>query len=170
MGNTPPVIIFNQELVREKLRQKKYDDVCLSGWGHLDEFVNFIITFGILDMLAQLGLTTGHSGIPVCLLAMLAFAKPLFGIRFDDNVKYLFQDHHVMRLLGFNSRHIELGYSKRTREDGSKPILGRPNQLSSLERFLVLGSGGEHSYVCERPFHGLWLPLWHLASGPDGCG
>jgi len=122
MGNTPPVIILNQELVREKLRQKKYDDVCLSSWGHLDEFVSFIVTFGILDMLARLGLSTGHSGIPVCLLAMLAFAKPLFGIKFDDNVKYLFQDHHVMRLLGFNSKHVELGYSKRTREDGSKPI------------------------------------------------
>jgi len=70
-------------------------------------------------MLAQLGLTTGHSGIPFYLLAMLAFIKPLFGIRFDDNIKYLFQDHHVLRLLGFN---IEQGYSRRTRENGSKPI------------------------------------------------
>jgi len=31
-------------------------------------------------MLAQLGLTTGHSGIPFYLLAMLAFVKPFFGI------------------------------------------------------------------------------------------
>ena len=85
MKNTPPIVILNQELVREKLRLKKYDDVCLSGWGHLDEFIHFIISFGILGMLAQLGLTTGHSGVPVSILAMLAFVKPLFGIRFDDN-------------------------------------------------------------------------------------
>lgn len=104
MEKGPQIIILNQEVVREKLRQKKHDDVCLSGWGHLDEFVSFIISFGVLQMVALLGLTTGHSGIPICLLAMLSFAKPLFGIKFDDNIKYLFQDHHVLRLLGFNSR------------------------------------------------------------------
>jgi len=43
--NTPLIVILNQELVREKLRQKKYDDVCLSSWGHLDEFVQFITSF-----------------------------------------------------------------------------------------------------------------------------
>lgn len=122
MKNAPLIVTLNQELVREKLRLKQYDDVCLSGWGHLDEFINFIISFGILGMLAQLGLTTGHSGVPFSILAMLAFAKPLFGIRFDDNVKYLFQDHHVLRLLGFNVKHIESGFSKRTKKDGSKPI------------------------------------------------
>lgn len=75
------VVILDQELVREKLRQKKYDDVSLSSWGHLDEFIQFITSFGLLTMLAQLGLTTGPSCIPVCILAMLAFVKPLFGIR-----------------------------------------------------------------------------------------
>ena len=90
MENAPKIIILNQELVRKKLRQKKYDDVCLSSWGHLDEFIQFITAFGIFTMLAQLGLNTGHSGVPVCLLSMLAFVKPLFGIRFDDNIKYLF--------------------------------------------------------------------------------
>jgi len=75
------VIILDQGLVREKLRQKKYDDVFLSSWGHLDEFIQFITSFGLLTMLAQLGLTTGHSGIPICILAMLAFVKPLFGMR-----------------------------------------------------------------------------------------
>ena len=70
-------------------------------------------------MLAQLGLTTGHSGIPIFLLAMLAFVKPLFGIRFDDNIKYLFQDSHVLRMLGFNLKHIEQGYSKRTTVNGA---------------------------------------------------
>ena len=122
MKSDPKIIIRNQEIVRQKLRQKKYDDVCLSGWGHLDEFVHFIITFGIFTMLTQLGLTTGHSGIPVFLLTMLALAKPLFGLRFDDNLKYLFQDHHVLRQLGFTMEHINKGYSKRTKENGSTPI------------------------------------------------
>ncbi len=130
MKNPAKVILLNQDLVREKLRQKKFDDVSLSSWGNLDEFIHFIISFGIFAMLAQLGLTTGHSGIPVYLLAMLAFVKPLFGIRFDDNIKYLFQDHHVLRLLGFNIKHIEEGYSKRTRENGSKPI--HPNTLRNF--------------------------------------
>ena len=124
------VIVLNQNLVREKLRQKKFDDVCLSSWGHLDEFIQFITSFGLFSMLAQLGLTTGHSGIPFCLMAMLAFVKPLFGIRFDDNIKYLFQDCHVLRLLGFNLKQIEHGYSKRTRENGSKPI--HPKTLSNF--------------------------------------
>ncbi len=130
MEKPTKVILLNQDLVREKLRQKKFDDVSLSSWGNLDEFIHFIISFGIFAMLAQLGLTTGHSGIPVYLLAMLAFVKPLFGIRFDDNIKYLFQDHHVLRLLGFNIKHIEEGYSKRTRENGSKPI--HPNTLRNF--------------------------------------
>ena len=130
MKNTPKIVILNQKLVREKLRQKKYDDVCLSSWGHLDEFIQFITSFGIFSMLAQLGLTTGHSGIPVILLVMLAFVKPLFGIIFDDNIKYLFQDCHVLRLLGFNLEQIEKGYSKRTTANGCKPI--HPNTLRNL--------------------------------------
>ena len=73
-------------------------------------------------MLAQLGFSTGHSGVPVYILAMVAFFKPLFGIRFDDNLKYLFQDHHVMRLCGFNFQEIENGYSERTSKNGKKPI------------------------------------------------
>lgn len=130
MGKTHKTVILNQELVREKLRQKKYDDVCLSSWGRLDEFIQFITSFGIFSMLAQLGLTTGHSGIPVFLLAMLAFAKPLFDIHFDDNIKYLFQDYHVLRLLGFNFKQIENGYSKRTTANGCKPI--HPNTLRNF--------------------------------------
>ncbi len=130
MKNTPKIDILNQKLVREKLRQKKYDYVCLSSWGHLDEFIQFITSFGIFSMLAQLGLTTGHSGIPVILLVMLAFVKPLFGIKFDDNIKYLFQDCHVLRLLGFNLEQIEKGYSKRTTANGCKPI--HPNTLRNL--------------------------------------
>lgn len=122
MEKIPKVVILNQELVREKLRQKKYDDVCLSAWGHFDDFVDFIISFGILGMLTQLGLSTGHSGIPAFMLAMLAFCKPVFGIRFDDNIKYLFRDHHILRVLGFNVQHIKEGYSKRTETGGSKPI------------------------------------------------
>jgi hypothetical protein len=122
MKKSAKIIILNQKLVREKLRQKKYDDVCLSSWGHLDEFICFVTSFGLLTMLTQLGLSTGHSGIPVCILAMLAFLKPVFGIRFDDNLKYLFADHHVIRLTGFNIKQIKEGYSKRTKDGGSKPI------------------------------------------------
>jgi hypothetical protein len=100
MKKPSKVIVLNQDLVREKLRQKKFDEVCLSSWGQLDELIQFITSFGLFTMLAQLGLTTGHSGIPFYLLAMLAFVKPLFGIRLNDNVKYLFQDYHVLRLHG----------------------------------------------------------------------
>jgi hypothetical protein len=134
MQNEPKVIILNQELVRQKLRQKEYDDVCMSGWGHLDEFASFLISFGIFTMLSQLGLVAGHSGIPVYLLAMLAFAKPLFGLRFDDNIKYLFQDHHVLRVLGFNIQQIVQGCSKRTTKDGSKPI--HPDTLRNFLKSL----------------------------------
>lgn len=130
MKKTPKIVILDQELVRKKLRQKKYDEVCLSSWGRLDEFIQFITSFGIFSMLTQLGLTAGHSGIPVFLLAMLAFVKPLFDIRFDDNIKYLFQDYHVLRLLGFNFKQIQNGYSKRTTTDGSKPI--HPNTLRNF--------------------------------------
>lgn len=126
------VVLLNQELVREKLRQKKYDDVCLSSWGRLDEFISFITSFGLFAMLSQSGLSTGHSGIPIYILAMLAFVKPLFGIKFDDNIKYLFQDHHVLRLIGFNLEQIRNGYGKRTKESGSKPI-----HPDTLRNFLI---------------------------------
>lgn len=134
MQNEPKVIILNQDLVRQKLRQKQYDDVCLSCWGRVDEFTSFLISFGIFNMLAQLGLVTGHSGIPVYLLAMLAFAKPLFGLRFDDNIKYLFQDHHVLRVLGFTIQQITQGYSKRTTKEGSKPL--HPDTLRNFLKSL----------------------------------
>ncbi len=130
MKITPKTIILNQDFVREKLRQKKYDEVCLSSWGRLDEFIQFISSVGVFSMLAQLGLATGHSGIPSFLLAMLAFAKPVFNIRFDDNIKYLFQDAHVLRLLGFNFKQIQHGYSKRTTAKGSKPL--HPNTVRNF--------------------------------------
>jgi hypothetical protein len=130
MKKIPKTVILNQGLVRNKLRQKKYDDVCLSSWGHLDEFIQFIVSFGVFSMLAQLGLTTGHSGIPYYLLGMLAFVKPLFNIRFDDNIRYFFQDCHVLRMLGFNFKQIENGYSKRTTANGCKPI--HPNTLRNF--------------------------------------
>jgi len=128
--NTPKTIILNQDLVREKLRQKRYDEVCLSSWGRLDEFIQFISSVGVFSMLAKLGLATGHSGIPSFLLAMLAFAKPVFNIRFDDNIKYLFQDVHVLRLLGFNFKQIQHGCSKRTTAKGSKPL--HPNTVRNF--------------------------------------
>ncbi|OQX10718.1 MAG: hypothetical protein BWK80_45480 [Desulfobacteraceae bacterium IS3] len=40
-------MLLNQEPVREKLRQKKYDDISLSSWGRLDEFISFITSFGL---------------------------------------------------------------------------------------------------------------------------
>ena len=122
MNTSHKIVILDNELVRSKLRQKKYDDVCLTAWGHLDEFINFILSFGILTMLSQLGMQTGHSGIPYYILALMAFVKPLFGIRFDDNIKYLSQDRHVLRLLGFNLKAIEEGYSKRTKNNDHRPI------------------------------------------------
>jgi hypothetical protein len=66
-------------------------------------------------MLGQLGIQTGHSGVPYYIMAMMAFIKALFGIRFDDNIKYLSSDPHVLRLLGFNLKSIKEGYSKRTK-------------------------------------------------------
>ncbi|OQY54350.1 MAG: hypothetical protein B6245_21425 [Desulfobacteraceae bacterium 4572_88] len=128
------VLILNQDVVRKKLRQKKFDDVSLSSWGHLDEFVQFITSFGLFVMLGQPGLTTGHSGIPVCMLATPAFAKPIFGIRFDDNIRYLFNDHHVLRLPGFNLKQIEQRCSGRTGEDGSKPV--HPDTLRNFLKSL----------------------------------
>jgi len=75
-------------------------------------------------------LTTGHSGIPSFLLAMPVFVKPVFNIRFDDNIKYLFQDSHVLRLPGFNFKHIQNGYSKRPTAKGSKPA--HPNTVRNF--------------------------------------
>ncbi len=130
MKDAHKVLILNNEIVRERLRQKKYDDVCLTSWGNLDEFINFIISFGLLTMLGQLGVCTGHSGIPYYILAMMAFIKPLFGIRFDDNIKYLSSDPHVLRSLGFNLESIKGGYSKRTKNAASAPI--HPNTLRNF--------------------------------------
>lgn len=111
-----------QEDVREKLKQKCFDDVSLTSYGRLDEFISFLVSFGFSRMLAQLGISTGKSGIPVFLLAMLSFIRPLLGIRFIDNMKYLFGDPHLLVTLGFTLQQIKEGYSKRTGKDGSKPI------------------------------------------------
>jgi len=64
MKNPAKVILLNQDLVREKLRQKKFDDVSLSSWGHLDEFIDFIISFGIFtSTLAILSHTKQPEGL-----------------------------------------------------------------------------------------------------------
>ena len=60
----------------------------------------------------------------------MASIKPLLAIRFDDNIKYLSSEPHVLRLLGFNLKSIKEGYSKRTKNVDSAPI--HPNTLRNF--------------------------------------
>jgi hypothetical protein len=78
MKKPSEAVVLNQDIVREKLRQKKFDDVCSGSWGHLDEFAQFIISFGLFNMLARLGLTTGHSGIPFYLYGNAGLCQASF--------------------------------------------------------------------------------------------
>jgi hypothetical protein len=64
------------------------------------------------------------------ILAMMAFIKPLFGIRFDDKIKYFSSDHHVLRSLIFDLKFIKEGHSKRTINVDSAPI--HPNTLRNF--------------------------------------
>lgn len=104
-----------QEEVREKLKQKRFDDVSLTSYGRLDEFVSFLVSLGFLKMLTQLGISTGKSGIPVFLLAMLSFIRPLLGIRFTRNMKYLFGDPYLLVTLGFTFQQIKEGLLQKNR-------------------------------------------------------
>lgn len=56
------------------------------------------------------------------MLSLIWSAKSLLGVGRVNDLRDMFRDEHVMRLLGFNFRHIRGGYSKRTRKGGTKPI------------------------------------------------
>jgi len=116
------LIKHSQRRVRELLRQGKYDDVALTEYGRLDQFIDFLDQTGYLNLLKEKVPSKGQNGIPNFLLSMIWTAKPLLGVGRMDELRYMFRDEHLLRLLGFNFKQIKDGYSKRTKKNGTKPI------------------------------------------------
>ena len=113
---------LDQQRVRRLLKQGKYDDVALTSYGRLDQFISFLEKVGFLKLLHEKAPNKGQNGVPNFLLSLIWSAKSLLGVGRMDDLRYMFKDEHVMRLLGFKFRHIRQGYSKRTKRAGTKPI------------------------------------------------
>jgi hypothetical protein len=138
----------SQRRVRELLRQDKYDDVALTEYGRLDQFIDFLDQMGFLKLLQERALPKGQNGIPNFLLSMVWTAKSLLGVGRVDDLRYMFKDAHVMRLLGFNFKQIRNGYSKRTGKKGTKPI--HPNTARNFATSLPVASAEDlHNSVIQ---------------------
>jgi len=112
----------SQKRVRGLLKQRKYDDLALTEYGRLDQFIDFLGHVGYLNLLQEKVPPKRKNGIPNFLLSLIWTAKPLLGIGRMDDLRYMFRDAHVLRLLGFNFAQIANGYSRRTKKNGTKPI------------------------------------------------
>jgi len=112
----------NKEKVRERLKRRKWDDVSLTGWGRLDEFIYFLHGLGYFKILQRAKLEILRTGIPHYLLLSTFSMKILLGIPSVRKVKEnLFREKAVLKLLGYTVKQIEKGFNRRNRGK-SKPI------------------------------------------------
>jgi len=112
----------NKKRVRERLKRGKWDDVSLTGWGRLDEFIYFLHEMKFFKILKGAELEIIRSGIPHYLLLSAFCAKILLGIPSIRKVKEnLFREKAILQLLGYTVVAIENGFNKRGRGK-SKPI------------------------------------------------
>ena len=139
---------LDQQRLRRLLKQGKYDDVSLTSYGRLDQFTHFLEKVGFLKLLKQKAPSKGQNGIPNLLLSLVWTAKSLLGVGRMDDLRYMFKDEHVMRLLGFNFRHIRYGYSKRTKKGGTKPI--HPDTVRNFAKALPVATSEDlHNTVVQ---------------------
>lgn len=139
----------HQAHVRERLRQKRFDDVALTGYGHLDRYLRLVHEFGLPQMMRELDFYQPDNGVPVFLLQNVALGKVILGAKSTHSLRVLFKDKHLMRLFGFTRQEIEAGFSGRTHEGGTTPIVPR-TVGNFLERVTWRQAYGLHRRVIRK--------------------
>lgn len=122
-GDGPPSVLRHaQRRVRALLKQGRYDDLAQTSYGRLHHFVQFLDHLGVFGLFSSIGLAKKRNGVPLAILAMVWMTKSLLGFAHTDNLREMFKDPHVSRLLGFSGIQVIQGYSRRTKPKGAKPI------------------------------------------------
>ncbi|MDP3955590.1 MAG: transposase [bacterium] len=106
------------------LRQGKYDDVSLAGWGHLDDLMAMVMGLGIYKVLENI--KTGIKGtcyIPRWVIYNALFFKMLLG---EDSYlslqEGLFKDPGVLQLMGCTARVMREGFDRSRNKGEHKPF------------------------------------------------
>lgn len=139
----------HQERVRELLRQKRFDDLALTGYGHLDRYLGFVHDFGLPGMMRELDFYQPDNGVPVFLLQNVALGKAILGAKSTHSLRVFFKDKHLMRMFGFTPQEIEAGISGRTHQGGTRPIVPR-TVGNFLERVTWRQAYGLHHRVIRK--------------------
>lgn len=122
------------------LRQGKYDDVSLAGWGHLDDLMAMVMGLGIYKVLEKI--KTGIKGacyIPRWVIYNALFLKVLLG---EDSYlsiqEGLFKDPGVLQLMGCTARVMREGFDRSRNKGEHKPF-----HVDSIRYFQEDILGGE---------------------------
>ena len=125
----------NQERVREALRAGRVDEVVMLRATEFDKLAAAMHTFGYWDQLTsiQIGMDKDEDDVPDELLVRELAVLPLLRIPNPHQAPvYLFQDHGVLRYLGFTVAQIRDGFNnKGVRSPTGEPRM-RPHHRDTL--------------------------------------
>lgn len=140
------IVQWDEEKVRQALKQGRYDDVSLTGWGRLDDLVALGYELGVVTELEKLETPLrGQSYIPSWFVNLALLFRCYVG---DESLNAmqsgLFKDAGVLRMLGVTAVEMREGFD-RARNGGEHP----PCHVDSL-RYHVQGIAAEEFYGCFR--------------------
>lgn len=106
------------------LRQGKYDDVSLAGWGHLDDLLAMVMGLGIYNILEKIKAEIkGACYIPRWVIHNALFFKQLLG---EDSYlslqEGLFKDPGMLQLMGCTARVMRVGFDSSRNKGANKPF------------------------------------------------
>ncbi len=106
------------------LRQGKYDDVSLAGWGHLDDLMAMVMGLGIYKILGKIKAEIkGACYIPRWVIHNALFFKQLLGeASYLSLQEGLFKDPGMLQLMGCTARVIREGFDSSRNKGGNKPF------------------------------------------------
>ena len=112
----------NREKVRRLLRRGIYDDISLSGWGRLDDFVAMMVGLGIFDIFSQIRPRDRSWIIPRWFIYNSLAIKEVLGEASLNGIQDgMFRDDHVLRLIGCTARQIREGFDRDRNKGDNKP-------------------------------------------------
>jgi hypothetical protein len=112
----------SREKVRRLLRRGIYDDISLSGWGRLDDFVAMMVGLGIFDIFCQIRPAERNWIIPRWFIYNSLAMKEVLGEASLNGIQDgMFRDDHVLRLVGCTARQIREGFDLDRNKGDNKP-------------------------------------------------
>jgi hypothetical protein len=165
----------NQERVREALQQGYVDEVVACRATAFDELAGALNTFGYWEQLEQIEITLDkdEDDVPNALVLRELAVLPLLRIPNPYQAPtYLFQDHGVLRFLGFTLAQIREGFNTKGVRSPTGKVRMRPHHRDTL--YNALKAVNVESLADFRAAHRQALLAHELVSGGifaiDGTG